>query len=221
MGIAGAVSLLIAPVALQLYQKIHFEWHPYWEGFALCMSALPLIVAITLIVSWYVEERHKPEEKRKPLPTLIFTSAENKITTKTSKTPDPTSVEFEKYYCDLLTEALGNNERRLVIVVDNLDRIDHEDARSIWATLRVFFDSSTDASADWHHRVWVLVPFDPEAINDLWQLSEHDAAKPAMAKHFLEKNFSSYISSASYHFIELGRISSRTIANCIPKTYVR
>lgn len=188
-GIAGAASLLIAPVALQLYQKIHFEWHPYWEGFALCMSALPLIVAIMLIVSWYVEEHHKPEAKRKPLPSLIFTSAENKITTKTSKTPDPTSVEFEKYYCDLLKESLGNNERRLVIVVDNLDRIDHDDARSIWATLRVFFDSSTDSSADWHQRVWVLVPFDPEAINDLWQSSEYDAAKPAIAKHFLEKTF--------------------------------
>jgi hypothetical protein len=71
-------------------------------------------------------------------------------------------------------------------VVDNLDRVNHDDARSMWSALRVFFDPSVSNSSGWHIRVWVLVPFDPEAINDLWATEGKDKTN---SRHFLEKTF--------------------------------
>ncbi len=190
-GIAGALSLLIAPVALQVYQKVHHEWHPVWESIALALSTLPLIVALMLWAWWSFKERGKSEKDKEPLPNLIFTTTENTTLSKTSKTPDPTSVEFEKIYQDLLAEVLRNNERRVLLVIDNLDRVRHEDARSIWATLRVFFDPPTKGKSDWRSRVWVLIPFDPEAITDLWEAGEGNATndRTAASRHFLEKTF--------------------------------
>ena len=52
-----------------------------------------------------------------------------------TQTPDPTSVEFESIFRDLLDEALEPENRKLLIVVDNLDRVEPSDALSIWSTL--------------------------------------------------------------------------------------
>lgn len=190
-GAAGALSLLLAPVALQVYQKIQYRYHPWWDGVALVISTAPLIVGITLLIYWLTAERRKPEDRRKPLPSLLFTSTENNITSITSRTPDPTSVEFEKHYRNLLTDVLDGNQRRILLVVDNLDRVNHDYARSIWAALRVFFDPSVSNSSGWHTRVWVLVPFDPEAISDLWETDgSREPTNPSdLSHHFLEKTF--------------------------------
>lgn len=189
VGAIGAISLLLAPAALQLYEKTQYEYHPVRTGIALLFGALPAILAFGALTYWLIE-RWKNKSKI-PLPTLIYTSTENKIISKTSKTVDPTSVEFEKHYRDLLTEVLDGNQRELLFVIDNLDRIKHDEARSIWATLRVFFDPTLDGSSNWHRRVWVLVPFDPEAISDLWETNGGAgvALTTAMSHHFLEKTF--------------------------------
>jgi hypothetical protein len=190
-GVAGALSLLITPVALAFYQKVHYAWHPYWESAALTLSTSPLIVAAVMAIRWLTTEMKKPRNQRRPIPSLIFTATENTIVSKTSKTPDPTSVEFEQYYRDLLSESLRENQRQIVIVIDNLDRVHHDDAKSIWATLRVFFDPSISGSGDWRKRVWVLVPFDPDAIQDLWANGPelNSASGRSMSRHFLEKTF--------------------------------
>ena len=194
-GVLGVLSLLAAPVALQFYQKVKHQWHPRWEAFALFMSALPLFIAFALWAWWKIKGHGKTEKEKEPIPNLIFTSADNVIVSKTNKTPDPTSVEFEKIYRELLEDVLTGNEekrkRRVLFVIDNLDRVRHEDARAIWATLRVFFDSATKGSSHWHNRVWVLVPFDPEAISDLWEAGEGNSTndRTAASRHFLEKTF--------------------------------
>lgn len=185
-GTIGAFSLLLAPVALQLYQKIQFKYHPFWDSAALVVSGAPVLVGLLMLIYWYTIERKTAPEKRSPLPSLLFTSTGNKITSKSSKAPDLTSVEFEKYYRDLLTEVLDGNQRQILLVVDNLDRVNHDDARAMWSALRVFFDPSVSNSSGWYKRVWVLVPFDPEAINDLWATEGKDATN---SKHFLEKTF--------------------------------
>jgi hypothetical protein len=55
--------------------------------------------------------------------------------TETIENPDPTSVEFEHTFVDLMDDALSVDDRRIVLVLDNLDRIDVAEARAILATL--------------------------------------------------------------------------------------
>lgn len=188
-GVIGAVFLLFVPLAVQMYLKNTYAEHRSWDTTGLVFSLLPAALATLVLIWWLMTQSWRQKKDRRSIPSFISTGTESTTTSETSKTADPTSVEFEKYYRKLLTEAMAGNDRRLVIVIDNLDRITHDDARSIWATLRVFFDPSVDGSAGWHKRVWILIPFDPEAINDLWEAAENKESRAKMSRHFLEKTF--------------------------------
>ena len=63
---------------------------------------------------------------------------------------------------------VGCPERRLALVVDNLDRVAPEDARSVWATLQTFLHHPHDPRATWLRSLWVVLPFDRAGINRLW-----------------------------------------------------
>ena len=76
------------------------------------------------------------------LPALLTRQASTESRTIVTQTPDPTSVEFESVFRDLLDEALQLENRKLLLVVDNLDRVQPLDALSIWSTLQTFLGYS-------------------------------------------------------------------------------
>lgn len=188
LGSVGAILLLLAPAALQLYARNEFQYHPFLTGAGLFFGVLPALLALSATLFWSIKRRGKPEQVH-PLASLFYTSSAIRTSTTSSKTIDPTSVEFEKRYRELLTRALRDSRRKLLIVVDNLDRVNHDDARSIWASMRVFFDPSTSRSTEWRNRVWVLVPFDPIAIKFLWDGDGGATNGAQLATHFLDKAF--------------------------------
>lgn len=78
--------------------------------------------------------------------------------TSVTETPDPTSVEFQDMFRDLMRAAMIEPNRKLLIVVDNLDRLEAEDMRATWSLLRSFLDNPLFESEEWFSRVWILVP---------------------------------------------------------------
>ena len=163
LGGLGAFALLISPAANQLYgvySKIELKTPPYVTRTLFALGALPLIVASGIILYWFLEWLRGVKT---PLPALIYSSSENSTTTSTSKTPEPTSIEFAEAYSELLRDAVGGIDRRVVFVIDNLDRINDDEAKAIWGTLKAFFDTPFH-SEHWYSKVWVLVPFDERAV---------------------------------------------------------
>lgn len=75
------------------------------------------------------------------------------------KSPNPTSLEFEALFRKVTGSVLQSPNRRLVIVMDNLDRLPDEQALGLWATMRTFTDM--EALPDKESRPWVVVPFAP------------------------------------------------------------
>lgn len=113
-----------------------------------------------------------------------------------SEDTEPTSVEFEEKFDELLSAALGTEvDRRLLIVLDNLDRVDVEDARITLATMQPFIGLRPSASHSRGpmERVWFLIPFDPDGLKALWATAIPDSsgstggARPA--RSFIEKLF--------------------------------
>ena len=126
------------------------------------------------------------------LPALVTGQASTESRTLVTQTPDPTSVEFESIFRDLLDEALEPKNRKLLIVVDNLDRVEPSDALSIWSTLQTFLGHTDYQRPDWIDRLWVLIPYDHNAILRLWDGSGSNATKPAnssLETSFLDKTF--------------------------------
>jgi hypothetical protein len=127
---------------------------------------------------------------------LVKEPRETTITT-SSKTLDPTSVEFRDAFVRMLDEALKHDEeskdpaRRLVIVIENLDRVDPEDAVTIWSTMRIFFELDIRSRQPWESRLWLIVPFDRDALRRLWQAdsAKDDKQSTRLVDSFVNKTF--------------------------------
>ena len=122
------------------------------------------------------------------LPALVTGQASTESRTVVSQSPDPTSIEFESVFRGLLDEALEPEDRKLLIVVDNLDRVEPSDALSIWSTLQTFLGHKEYQRPDWIDRLWILIPYDDKAILRLWDGSG-PSANSKLAASFLDKTF--------------------------------
>lgn len=90
-------------------------------------------------------------------------------TQETIETPQPTSIEFQDEFCNVMGEALnGKKDRKIVMVLDNLDRVDPKDALSIWSTLQTFLQCSNDKTTEWFKKLWIVIPYDPQGLRQLW-----------------------------------------------------
>lgn len=118
---------------------------------------------------------------------LLANTTVTETRTETIEDPDPTSVEFHDTFTSLMDEALPDAERRMVLVLDNLDRIDPDDALSIWSTLQTFLHPQEHSKPSWFGRLWVLIPHDPGAIRRLWEKGQQSSDHVASA--FVDKSF--------------------------------
>ena len=102
--------------------------------------------------------------------------------------PDRSSVEFAEIFTQMVTHALEKDSRRLVVVIDNLDRLDPQESLSIWATMKSFFQqrTSVETSIPWASRFWLIVPYDPKAIKRLWNKTNEEKN---FSTAFLDKTF--------------------------------
>lgn len=100
---------------------------------------------------------------------------ETETKTETVESANPTSLEFEKYFGELMDDAVGGDEKRkFVLVLDNLDRVDPKDALEIWSTLQTFVRERISHVSSWYSRLWVLVPYDPNGLRKLWSNRTRD-----------------------------------------------
>lgn len=121
-------------------------------------------------------------------PTELLTAQTISETRSTTvETADPTSVEFGETFRDLLDEALCD-DRRLVLAIDNLDRVDPDDALAIWSTLQTFLQASDHQRPAWFERLWVLVPFARDGLAHLWSRPDEES-KSEITRSFMDKTF--------------------------------
>jgi len=199
-GIFFAIAALLVPIGLALVRDQDLPRSvPIWLGYALVGSPLLVIVFILTIsliksigrVLWATMGwlRSKPPDSKRVqsftdsikksdwskdwrnVLSLLISKSEVDETNEAIETPDPTSVEFKEHFQGILEEALDSfKEKRLLIVIDNLDRANVNTAMSIWATMRTFFEySEFNPRPKWMERLWLLVPFAPQAPQRLWK----------------------------------------------------
>lgn len=115
--------------------------------------------------------------KSHTLGQLFFKQTQQVTRSTTVATPDPTSIEFATIFEKLLETALADKDRRLVIVMDNLDRLDAETAFQLVSTMRIFAQSAGAVGRT--DNVWLIVPFSPEWRSILFRAVARDDTGPA------------------------------------------
>ncbi|MCF7808018.1 MAG: KAP family NTPase [Candidatus Marinimicrobia bacterium] len=89
--------------------------------------------------------------------------------TVTLQTPEPTSIEFEEAFLLLMEQVHVETKSKIVLVIDNLDRVERDEAKLLWATMRSMisqeFDSNRKSTIPY---VWLVVPFAEQSVRKWW-----------------------------------------------------
>ncbi|MDD5676808.1 MAG: P-loop NTPase fold protein [Kiritimatiellae bacterium] len=131
------------------------------------------------------------KEQQEPILAMLLNRSGETVRTASIRTPDPTTIEFQAIFERLLRSALAKSDRRLAIIIDNLDRIEVSGAMAIWSTMQTFLAPSCNGGAERiSERLWLVVPFDERTPRRLWARGS-DGAKDetALAQAFIEKTF--------------------------------
>lgn len=132
---------------------------------------------------------HDEGHKNQSILALLTNQSTERTENRTRISPEPTAIEFRMVFRALL-KSLQKHEKRLVIVIDNLDRLAEADAMQLWATIRSLFlggeasietDSGLRAPA-------IILPIDERAIERMFQVAHPDQAE-VLAAAFIDKTF--------------------------------
>ncbi len=163
------IATLLVPVGSVLLQssinQITYHWTgticwKFWIGL-ICMLAPISRFGFRWIRNWFRTEK---------LPyNLLETEAKEDTTLETSREEERSSVEFGKYF-DQIVHAAGCKLDNLILVLDNLDRIDPKDALRIWSTLQTFVQHRNPVEhKKTKPRLWIIVPYAHDSLSKLWE----------------------------------------------------
>ena len=197
LSIVLGISVLLVPIGTTLFSNqirdgIAFgaDLRPDWLAILGLLLTLAPLIALVGWAAWvWVTRRGSTTGARRELLnalTVFVQRADIDSRTETLDSGDPTSLEFEREFSKIMVAALATHpERRLVLVIDNLDRVGAPQALAVWSTLQTFLQRR--GSGGWIDQLWCLLPFDADAIQRLWQ---RDAATGnTVAESFLAKTF--------------------------------
>ncbi|MFM0431914.1 P-loop NTPase fold protein [Paraburkholderia aspalathi] len=140
-------------------------------------------VGLIVVVLVFATVRYVPE---RILNYFLLRSSDTKKT-ETLGDYSPTSIDFQDVFGKLVAAVMEGNERRVIVVVDNLDRINEAEIKEVWGLLRSFLDNPIFAKTEWFHRLWVVVP-----VANAPKLSASISEKGELGSNsntFLEKAF--------------------------------
>lgn len=174
LGTFSAALLFLVPIGL------HLLGNPR-PSFRIAGTILALGPVILVSLAWLLKKGWRAsQQERWNVFGLLVRKTEEVTKAETLESHDPTSVEFEAWFHELAQDLL-QGDRRLLIVLDNLDRVESEDAKKLWTAMRTFLDFPGDRSPGWASKLWTLAPFDPDGIIKLWggdsQVSDRFIAK--------------------------------------------
>lgn len=187
-------AVTLVPMGGVLLGKVNYDeliW-PWEDGYpdpqlvigSILAAAPALILFINLIRVCF-----KPKKKRADEWRFLQSDSLQRTTQDINEGPDQTSVEFERFFeriVNVLTEDFAL--KKIILVIDNLDRIAAEEALKIWAVLQTFLQQRNQAEpATWFDQVWVIIPYDHAGLTKLWDTEVEKGG--FVGKSFFDKSF--------------------------------
>ncbi len=170
------LSLYLLPLAYIFFNNYYFSEALYGLKAIIIVLTSSLIILAPLIIAYF-----KPNTF-----SILLNKVKEKKITLTTRTLEPTSLEFQDLFIDLLGKCLSPSEettkkqrnnknqikynRKLIIVMDNLDRLSSDEALSIWSTMRSFFHEESQQEHSWFSNLWLIVPFDIDSMQKVLAL---------------------------------------------------
>ena len=103
-----------------------------------------------------------------------------------SESEERSSIEFAKYFEEILDALKKNEYKKVLFIIDNLDRVDPLDSLKIWSTLQTFFQNRNPSNEEKNNEIqkYFIVPFDREGLRKLWDKKDETVAQSFFNKCF-------------------------------------
>lgn len=183
-GKAVAFAALLVPLGTSLLtvfaERVTTKWTgvvcwEFWASFLLTMA--PVLVYVW---RWLRNLLCAKEKKY----SLFETEANVDTTYETSREEERSSVEFERYFGEIL-QIVSMEIDSMIMVIDNLDRVNSEDALRIWSTLQAFVQNKNPVVTDGKQLCkWIIVPYAQEGLSKIWAEGEDNRPLSFMDKSF-------------------------------------
>lgn len=181
-GVIFGVLLLLIPLGAALFsfasQDLLRDDFLYFFVIAGLFMLMPIIYSIFHFINEYRRYNKHNNKEAKFKMGYLFNKVNHTITDKSKLSPHPTSVEFLEVFENLMENFLKGEERKIVIVMDNIDRINPEEALDAWSVMRLFTEyrenRNNEKKEEWRKKIWVIVPYDEGAIKSLWETKKEE-----------------------------------------------
>jgi hypothetical protein len=109
------------------------------------------------------KEKIKQESKWDTLGKVFYWFSGQEIDTEELENilEDEPSVKKFREYFSKIEEDIKTNNKKLVIVFDNIDRLEDEKIKSLWSSIHTFFAEDKDSVES-----WIIIPYDKGKLNN-------------------------------------------------------
>ena len=189
-----SVCAFAVPAGIAFFNKLNFDKlsfdsaNPIYWTFLIFfpLSLIFLFSPVWVLMYWSKKGDLDPLTNQRNWDFFRTESTEN-YTQDISEQGERTSIEFQNYFQQILEISFkSKNYDKALIVIDNLDRVDADQAKSIWSTLQTFFQnrSLSNTGDNQQNNIWFIVPYDRDGFSAIW-----DKDKAETAASFLDKCF--------------------------------
>lgn len=168
----------------------------------LLLMCAPAIVVAAIFLAWRPERNpfgkafwlpsnwkaHRSPHHNDSVLGLVVNKQVQSQNSRVVRTPEPTTIEFQKLFREMLAARPAGT--RLMIVVDNLDRLPEAEAIDMWTTIRGFFlgASSSKDQLSQASLPTVLLPIDVQGLSRLHGGADEDKNR-SLVRSFMDKTF--------------------------------
>lgn len=211
-GILFGLSTLLIPLGISVlravdFSLVSFDYNDgfYWELYlGLFLSTGPVFVTLAKLFKLHFWQEIPLKELKDNL-HFLHKDGKETINQDIDEEYDRSSIDFQYYFDEIIKYYFCQDEHnRLIVVIDNLDRVDEQDALKIWSTLQTFLPTSSELKRNnnpGYRKIWTIIPYAERGIVKLWSdgqpndpSGKQDAPKTSATdpsepyKSFLEKS---------------------------------
>lgn len=174
------LSLMVVPIGMKLFQLPSKDGYiPWIELFCNNILALLLIAAPVLLTGGFWAMKRVPwqcirkfcfgdsyKDPNFSVLSFFFEKTQGNIERKEIKSPVDSIGTFRDVFSQIVNDAHSREAKlRIIIVIDNIDRIPAKQAREFWSTMQTFFSDGGGLRQPHSKKYWLIAPFSVEALS--------------------------------------------------------
>lgn len=146
---------------------------------SILIAFLPLLIALFILFRLKHKRNLTWREVFHEFITVYSGKIQNDVVFETISEEEPSVSDFKKWMEDI-SKQIGESNKKLVVVYDNMDRLPADKVKELWSSIHTFFAEKG------FQNIWVIIPFDEKHLSCAFGESHE---REQLTKHFISKTF--------------------------------